>query len=188
MYPAHTIAVVSVVRWQHPIISNELEKWLKKEKWNKTKNKTRIYFGSTHYSEKKIFFFYYQWTLVPSRLFSWMQIVAVLCLNDKCLFSYKMIHQIHGNVLVDYILNNNKSRKVIWTVSSCHFERPAYIISLYPNAAIGWHISGSALVQIMVCCLTAPSHYLNQHWLVTKSVAWNASESNFIASAQDINP
>ena len=32
----------------------------------------------------------------------------------------------------------------------------------------------------MACCLTAPSHYLNQCWLIIKSVVlWHSPESNF---------
>ena len=37
--------------------------------------------------------------------------------------------------------------------------------SLWPRGAIWRHRSGSAWVQVMVCCLTAPRHYLNQCWL-----------------------
>ena len=35
---------------------------------------------------------------------------------------------------------------------------------------IWWHRSGSTLAQIMTCCLTAPSHYLNQCWLIISEV------------------
>ena len=35
----------------------------------------------------------------------------------------------------------------------------------------------------MACCLTAPSHYLNQCWLVIKDVLWLAPESNFTRRA-----
>ena len=38
--------------------------------------------------------------------------------------------------------------------------------SLWPSDAIWRHGSWSTLVQVMVCCLTAPSHYLNQCWLI----------------------
>ena len=31
----------------------------------------------------------------------------------------------------------------------------------------------------MACCLTAPSHYLNQCWLNISKVQWHPSESNF---------
>ena len=40
--------------------------------------------------------------------------------------------------------------------------------SLWPSDAIWWHRSWSTLVQVMACCLTAPSHYLNQCWLIVK--------------------
>ena len=38
--------------------------------------------------------------------------------------------------------------------------------SLWPSDNILWHRSGSTLAQVMAWCLTAPSHYLNQCWLV----------------------
>ena len=39
--------------------------------------------------------------------------------------------------------------------------------SLWPSDAIWWQ-SGSTLAQVMACCLTAPSHYLNQCWLINE--------------------
>ena len=35
---------------------------------------------------------------------------------------------------------------------------------------IWWHRSGLILAQIMACCLTAPSRYLNQYWLITSGI------------------
>ena len=35
------------------------------------------------------------------------------------------------------------------------------------------------LTQVMACCLTALSHYLNQCWLIISKV-WHSSEGNFI--------
>ena len=52
--------------------------------------------------------------------------------------------------------------------------------SLRPSDAIWWHRSGSTLAQVMACCLTAPSHYLNQCWLIISKVLWHSSEGNFI--------
>ena len=34
--------------------------------------------------------------------------------------------------------------------------------SLWPSNAVWWHSSGSTMVQVMACCLTAPNLYLNQ--------------------------
>ena len=42
-----------------------------------------------------------------------------------------------------------------------------------------WHKYGSTLAQVMACCLTAPSHYLNQCRLIISKVQWHPSESNF---------
>ena len=38
--------------------------------------------------------------------------------------------------------------------------------SLWPSDTIWRQRSGSTLAQVMACCLTAPSHYLNQCWLI----------------------
>ena len=44
--------------------------------------------------------------------------------------------------------------------------------SLWPSEAIWRRKSGSTLAHIMACCLTAPSHYLNQCWLFVSEVNW----------------
>ena len=38
----------------------------------------------------------------------------------------------------------------------------------------------------MACCLTAPSHYLNQFWLITSGVLWRSPQGNFTANASVI--
>ena len=55
-----------------------------------------------------------------------------------------------------------------------------YVNSLWPRDAIRQLRSGSTLIQVMACCLTAPSHYLNQCWLIISKVLWHSSEGNFI--------
>ena len=56
--------------------------------------------------------------------------------------------------------------------------------SLWPNNVIWWHRSGSTLAQVMVCWLTAPSHYLNQCWYLISEVKRYWPESNFTVSVQ----
>ena len=51
--------------------------------------------------------------------------------------------------------------------------------SLWPIDATWWQGSGSTLAQVMACCLMAPSHYLNQCWLIISKVQWHPSENNF---------
>ena len=53
----------------------------------------------------------------------------------------------------------------------CIYKCPPFLFrlqcvnSLWSSDAIWQHRSGSPLAQVMACCLTAPSHYLNQCWL-----------------------
>ena len=44
------------------------------------------------------------------------------------------------------------------------------------------------LAQVMACCLTAPSHYLNQCLLIISEVLWHSPEGNVTINAQDIYP
>ena len=60
--------------------------------------------------------------------------------------------------------------------------------SLRPSDAIWQHSSGSTLVQVMACCLMAPSHYLNHFLFIIREVLWHAPESTFTGSAQIFNP
>ena len=61
-----------------------------------------------------------------------------------------------------------------------------WVNSLWPSDAIWWHGSGSTLAQVMACCLTAPSHYLNQCWLTISEILWHSPESNFTENTKDI--
>ena len=54
-----------------------------------------------------------------------------------------------------------------------------WVNSLRPSDAIWWQGSRSTLVQVMACCLTAPSHYLNQCWLIISEVQWHSYQGNF---------
>ena len=60
--------------------------------------------------------------------------------------------------------------------------------SLWPSDAIWWYRRGSTLAQVMACCLMAPSHYLNQCWLIISEVLWHSPDGNFTWNAQDIYP
>ena len=57
--------------------------------------------------------------------------------------------------------------------------RPQCFNSLRPSDAIWRHRSGSTLAQVIACCLTTTSHYLNQCWLIISKVLWHSSEGNF---------
>ena len=79
------------------------------------------------------------------------------------------IHGIHGRVSCHCLLISLPLPQPLL---------PHYINSLWPSDAIWRHRFGSTLVQVMACCLTAPSHYLNQCWLISK-VQRHSAERNF---------
>ena len=54
------------------------------------------------------------------------------------------------------------------------------INSLWPRDAIWQQGTESTLAQVMAWCLTAPSHYLNQCWLIISKVLWHSLEGIII--------
>ena len=61
-----------------------------------------------------------------------------------------------------------------WPVAGVDYNSSFLINSLCHSGFICWYrsgstTSGSTLVRVMACCLTAPSHYLNQCYLITSS-------------------
>ena len=58
--------------------------------------------------------------------------------------------------------------------------------SLWPCDAIWQYKSGSTLVQVMACCLTAPSHYQGQCWFIIIEAPWHFTLNNFTETALDI--
>ena len=46
--------------------------------------------------------------------------------------------------------------------------------SLRPSDAIWRQGSGLTLAHVMASCLTAPSHYMNQYWLIISEVQWHS--------------
>ena len=47
------------------------------------------------------------------------------------------------------------------------------VTSVWPSDVIWRQRSGSTLAQVMACCLTAPSHYLNQFWLIASYMTYS---------------
>ena len=70
---------------------------------------------------------------------------------------------------------------MIWTmvVGALIHEVGTVINSLGPSDAIWRHGTRSTLAQVMACCLMAPSHYLNQCWLIISKVLWQAPVGYF---------
>ena len=55
--------------------------------------------------------------------------------------------------------------------------------ALWPSNTI-WQNKWSTLAQVMVCCLTTPSHYMNQCLLLISEGLWHWTENNFTASTE----
>ena len=67
------------------------------------------------------------------------------------------------------------------------YQRVRMINSLRPSDTICGHRAGSTLAQVMACCLTAPSHYLNQYWLIViPKIFWHSCDGNFTVNVPDI--
>ena len=115
-------------------------------------------------------------------------VITVLCICHFSLFSkskqswgfiYEIYHILLSNLSVD-IVNSLKPEKAVQLLADDHFKPMMnQFNSLWHSDAIWWHRSRSTLVQLMACCLTAPSHYLNQCWLIIIKVQWCSSEGNF---------
>ena len=70
-----------------------------------------------------------------------------------------------------------------------HMVRPLWMIinSLGPSDAIWRQRSWSTLAQVMAGCLTTPSHYMNQCWLIISKVEWHLSKGKFTSDNSAIN-
>ena len=81
------------------------------------------------------------------------------------------------NMFVDYTLKiTTTSPRGQWVSDFICGSR--HLNSSRSSDAIWQHRSGSTLAQVMACCLTAPSHYLNQRWFIVSEVLWHAPERN----------
>ena len=59
--------------------------------------------------------------------------------------------------------------------------------SLGPSDTIWWQRSESTLAQVMAWCLTVPSPYLNECWLIISKVEWHSSKGEFTRDTSAIN-
>ena len=73
----------------------------------------------------------------------------------------------------------NKFENVICKVKTI-LLKPQRVNSLWPSDTMWGHTYESTLAQVMACCLMAPSHYLNQCWLIINRVKWHSPDGNFI--------
>ena len=91
----------------------------------------------------------------------------------------------HGLNACAYILLHLSDLRVCYLqLQSCIL---IHVNSLSPSDTIRQQRSGSTSAQVMACCLTAPSHYLNQYWLINTKVLWHSSEGIIMRRSEDAN-
>ena len=68
-----------------------------------------------------------------------------------------------------------------WPRSVLLYDIPSsqWVNSLWPSDTIWQQRSGSTMAQVMACCLTALSHYLNQFRLIMNEDLWQSPDSIF---------
>ena len=93
---------------------------------------------------------------------SWHQDIS----NHHAGFILKIVFKFYINHVMYLALQ--PLNKLSWEVNS-----------LWLSDAIWRHRSWSTLAQVRACCLTAPSHYLNQCWLMASMDQWHLSKGNF---------
>ena len=103
-----------------------------------------------------------------------------------------------GGLKCEVVLHRGRNIKMIFRDHATKFQACAFLLRLFqsqkwfnslcPSDAMWRHRSGSTLAQVMAWCLMAPSHYLNQYWLIVSGVLWHWHYANFTGEAHDIYP
>ena len=117
-----------------------------------------------------------------------ISLTILICWHGLSLFSYPSTHwpfvKCH-NLITSSVWGFCPSGHSMYGCLICKWFAVTSFNSLWPGDAMWWlYRSCSTLVQVMVCCLMAPSHYLNQLWL---PIMWHQPESNFTATAEATN-
>ena len=63
----------------------------------------------------------------------------------------------------------------------------SWINSLGPSDTRWRQRTESTLAQVMACCLTAPSHYLSQCWLVVSKFLWHLYDGTTLRKSEETN-
>ena len=96
------------------------------------------------------------------------------CLHKHCWHAVR-----ETEIIIHYVLHCLHG--YCWHYAPAWPQREYHCIfnPLWPSDPIWHHSAWSTLVQVMAWCLTAPSHYLNQCWLIINEVLWQSPETNF---------
>ena len=103
--------------------------------------------------------------LVPSHYLNQFSIIVNWPLRNKLQWNFNQ----NTNIFIHKNASETIAYKVVAILSRGRWDK-----SLWPNHTIWRQRSGSTLAQVMACCLTAPSHYLNQCWPIVSKVQWHS--------------
>ena len=92
-----------------------------------------------------------------------------------------------GQTYIDSITPNPQLVTHIQTCIHTLLAERSLINSLWPSDAMWQQRSGSTLAQVMACCLTASSHYLNQYWCNVSKVQLHSYNGNFTKDTSAID-
>ena len=94
--------------------------------------------------------------------------------------SFKIPHEVSRTLAALCVLSCHTEAFDEWLKILPHFVQFMYLYnhiwfnSLWPSDAIRRQWTESTLAQVMACCLKAPSHYLNQYWLIISEAQWHS--------------
>ena len=91
-------------------------------------------------------------------------------------------------VKIKYILRMRQRKQTIMYNNINAFIKVSAINSLWPSDAIWQSRSESTLAQVIVCCLSAPSHYLNQCWLGESSFTFTWEQIHSASAKESVLP
>ena len=74
------------------------------------------------------------------------------------------------------------------TLTTAVYREQMQFNSFWPTDTTWQHRIESILAQVMACCLTAPSHFLNQCWVLISEILWHPPEGDFVVNTQTIYP
>ena len=111
------------------------------------------------------FFFLLSTTFLLSDSYKIVYMTQWLCCCGMCNMSLPSAHECNYSKMKFSSNMNNHG-----TIISEMGVHQTSINSLWPNDITWQHRSRSTLAQVMAYCLMAPSHYLNQCWLVISKV------------------
>ena len=114
------------------------------------------------------------------------KVCKFLCNSNQSTTCVHYVHNCYANININnvYIVPNHYSSIQAVYIQCFTFFKMAYKkISqdiLAPQMLthcdiMRYYISGSTVVEVMACCLMAPSQYLNQYWLIFIMIRRNIS-------------